>query len=156
MRFGAILASMVTTLFLAAPATATSVKPETGLLHRAYAFAEAGMPMPYTLYVPKSYDGSKPYPLAVYLHGASGDETEAFAETNLAEIAEKNGVIVVAPLGYSPFGGYGDIYPVVATDSTGAPASDSASCTIGECAARLGQAQPAFACDRRGQTRDSG
>lgn len=94
---------------------ATQATVPTGDQHLDYAFAEAHAQMPYRLYVPTRYDGSTPYPLVVVLHGSGSDENAPFAHSNLRQIAEERGYILVCPLGYNNFGGYGDIYPVVVT-----------------------------------------
>ena len=102
---------------LACPAMAA--QPATGLMERTYPFAEAGgRAMPYQLYVPTTYDARKAYPLLMVLHGAGGDHKGVFTNTNLAELAEKRGVIVAAPLGYNAFGGWGVIYPTIVTANT--------------------------------------
>jgi dienelactone hydrolase len=54
----------------------------------------------------------------VVLHGAGSDPDTVFDKTDLRALAEARGVIVVAPMGYNRFGGYGDIYPVIVTKST--------------------------------------
>jgi poly(3-hydroxybutyrate) depolymerase len=95
-------------------------KPAVGDQRRSYAFDAAGQIMPYRLYVPTSYDGSKPYPLLMVLHGGGGDENSVFDTTDLAKLAQARGVIVVAPLGYNRFGGYGEIYPVMMRREMGA------------------------------------
>lgn len=100
-------------LGLSGPASAAP--QPTGDLHLTYEFAQAGKPMPYRLYVPASYDGSKAYPLIVVLHGSGSDENAPFERSDLRKMADQRGYILVAPLGYSPFGAYGDFYPVVAT-----------------------------------------
>jgi poly(3-hydroxybutyrate) depolymerase len=101
-------AAVIASAAVAAPAPV-------GDLHLQYDFAEVGKPMPYRLYVPSSYDGSRAYPLVVVLHGSGSDENAPFERSDLRKIAEQRGYILVAPLGYSPFGAYGDFYPVVAT-----------------------------------------
>jgi len=89
--------------------------PLTGDQRRDYMFTEAGKPMPYRLYVPKTYDHQRAYPLFVVLHGGGSDENAPFDRAPLAELAEKHGVIVVSPLGYGVNGGYGAIYPFYTT-----------------------------------------
>jgi poly(3-hydroxybutyrate) depolymerase len=105
-------------LVIAGASAAQPARPATGLLHRSYDFAAAGKPMPYQLYVPTSYDGTRAVPLVMVLHGAGGDEKSVFAGSALAAEAERRGMIVVAPLGYNAFGGWGDIYPTVVTKHT--------------------------------------
>ena len=63
---------------------------------------------------------ASPIRSSFYLHGAGGDGRRIFKRTNVAALTEKARVIVLGPLGYRPFGGYGDIYPVVATERIGA------------------------------------
>ena len=89
--------------------------PETGDMHRQYFLQEAQETMPYRLFVPSTYDGTQAFPLIVALHGSSTTGDDVMDKPGLKELAEKNRVIVVAPLGYSPFGAYGNIYPVVVT-----------------------------------------
>ena len=69
--------------------------------------------------MPTQYDGSRLYPLIVLLHGSGGDENDVFDTTDSRKLAEARGAILVAPLGYNPYGGYGDIYPVVGESRDG-------------------------------------
>lgn len=86
-----------------------------GDLHLSYYFEEAHREEPYRLYVPPSYDGSRAYPLVVVLHGSGADENDPLARSDLRRMAQQRGYIIVCPLGYSEFGGYGDFYPVIVT-----------------------------------------
>ncbi len=81
----------------------------TGDLERHYLFDAAGEVMPYRIYVPKAYNGSKPVPLVMALHGLGGDEDGWMDRYSgrLPELAEKYGYIAVSPLGYRPDGFYG-------------------------------------------------
>jgi poly(3-hydroxybutyrate) depolymerase len=88
---------------------------QTGDLRRDYLFAPTGERMPYRLYVPTSYDGSRAYPLIVVLHGGGGDQNSDFDATRVRELAEDNDVVALAPLGYNRFGGYGSAFPIVTT-----------------------------------------
>lgn len=65
--------------------------------------------MPYRLYVPTNYDGSRAYPLVVALHGLGGTEDSFFENYDQAfpPLAERHGYIVAAPLGYRVDGSYG-------------------------------------------------
>ena len=76
---------------------------------RHYWFAEAREIMPYRIYVPESYDGTRPYPLIVGLHGNGGTEDSLFTMNGgmLRKAAEEEGYILVTPLGYRRTGSYG-------------------------------------------------
>jgi dienelactone hydrolase len=114
--FGAALACG---LLFGAPCWAAV--PPTGDLHLSYHFAPTNETMGYRLYVPPSYDGSKSMPLVVVLHGSGTTEDRVLDGPGGAEImrlAREHGDIVLVPRGYSAFGGFGDIYPVVVTRET--------------------------------------
>jgi predicted esterase len=60
---------------------------------------------PYQLFVPSSYDDSKPHPLIIALHGMGGDENSYFAGYGNGAFkveAEQRGYIVACPKGRSP------------------------------------------------------
>ena len=81
----------------------------TGGFERHYVLAEAREIMPYRVYVPTSYNGSKPYPLIVALHGLGANEDsfmDSYAKT-VPTLAEQRGYIIVAPLGFRVDGFYG-------------------------------------------------
>jgi poly(3-hydroxybutyrate) depolymerase len=99
-------------------------QPATGDQHRSYVFAATGDTLPYRLFVPASYRGDRDYPLLVVLHGGGSTEDRPMDKTGLEEAAEKRGYIVVSPLGYNRFGGWGNIYPVVVTPQTAAGSTD--------------------------------
>ncbi len=69
----------------------------------------------YRAFVPSTYNGSVSFPLVVVLHPSGADENAPFMARQLAELAEKKGYIVVAPLGYDSTAGYGSTYPIVQT-----------------------------------------
>lgn len=52
---------------------------------------------PVGLYVPKSYEASKPTPLVVFLHGKFWDETDILAVPWIRQLADETGAIVAAP-----------------------------------------------------------
>lgn len=66
---------------------------------------------PYRIYVPKTYDRSKPYPLIIALHGMGRDEDSYFddyAEGAFKLEAERRGYIVACPKGREPASMYRD------------------------------------------------
>jgi predicted esterase len=82
--------------------------PLHGDIRRHYLFKEAGEIMPYRVFVPSKYDGSKAFPLIVALHGLGGSEASMFGQNYaMLDPAEKHGYIVVAPMGYRIDGFYG-------------------------------------------------
>ena len=93
----------------AAEAGREPFKGRTGDLARRYHLAAAGEIMPYRLFVPSSYDGKRPYPLIVALHGLGANENSFFDgyQRKLLPLAEKHGYLVLAPLGYRVDGFYG-------------------------------------------------
>src|SRR5262245_23489567 len=82
---------------------------KTGDFKRHYTLDAAKEIIPYRMYVPASYNGSKPSPLIVALHGLGGTEDSFFDGYNkvLPPLAESHGYIVAAPLGYRVDGSYG-------------------------------------------------
>jgi predicted esterase len=80
----------------------------TGDFKRHYLLRESGEIMPYRLYIPPAYDGTKAYPMVLALHGLGGNEDGMFGPNYRAlPEAEKRGYILVSPLGYRIDGGYG-------------------------------------------------
>ncbi|MBT4694771.1 MAG: alpha/beta fold hydrolase [Planctomycetaceae bacterium] len=77
------------------------------ILNRRYNFTLARKELEYTLYIPKSYDNTKEYPLVVALHGLLSNPKQIIRYPNLQRLAEKHNYIVVAPMGYNDRGWYG-------------------------------------------------
>ena len=75
--------------------------------HRSYVMKETGETIPYALFVPSSYDPSKPSPLLVSLHGAGRQYDWLMNYAGFLDLAEHHGYVVVTPLGYTRRGGYG-------------------------------------------------
>jgi predicted peptidase len=69
-----------------------------------------GVAIPYGVYVPTSYDPSRPTPLVIALHGLGSDEMymmEYGTRETVAELAEQYGYLVATPMGYNERGWYG-------------------------------------------------
>jgi poly(3-hydroxybutyrate) depolymerase len=81
----------------------------TGDFERHYLLEDANEIMPYRVYVPKAYDGSKPFPLIIALHGLGLTEDAMFDrfERRLPALAEARGYLVASPLGFRVDGFYG-------------------------------------------------
>jgi predicted peptidase len=73
----------------------------------------AGAIVPFRIYVPKSWDGKAKLPLAIFLHGAGGDENNGMDRANglLPKLAEQHGFIALTPLGYRIESSYGAVLP---------------------------------------------
>jgi len=75
-----------------------------GDFRKAYLSAVDKTLQPYRLFIPDAYDGSKPTPMVVALHGMGGDENSMFDQygKELTKDAQGHGFIVVAPKGRAP------------------------------------------------------
>ena len=100
----------------AAEAVAAGVKggtdpfaSRTGDFRRHYRLDAASEIIPYRMYEPTGYNGSKAFPLIVALHGLGGTEDSFFDSYSktLPPLAEQHGYILVTPLGYRVDGSYG-------------------------------------------------
>ena len=81
----------------------------TGDMKRHYMLDSAREVMPYRLYVPKAYSPKTAMPVIVALHGLGATEDSFFEAygRKLPELAEQQGYILLAPLGFRVDGGYG-------------------------------------------------
>jgi predicted peptidase len=84
-------------------------KTRTGDFKRHYLLESASEIMPYRMYVPTGYDGTRAYPLVITLHGLGGTEDAFFTGYGGAfpKLAEERGYIMASPLGYRVDGFYG-------------------------------------------------
>src|SRR5947208_3967792 len=62
-------------------------------------FTSSGRKREYLLYVPRSYDRSKPTPLVISMHGAGGWPTQQMELSEWNRLADREGCIVVYPSG---------------------------------------------------------
>lgn len=74
---------------------------------RTYEFKEAGKEIEYALFVPSKYDKAKKAPLVVALHGLGSTPQQIIRYSALTDCAEKDGCVVVAPMGFNTVGWYG-------------------------------------------------
>lgn len=97
------------TVAAAAGAGKNPFATKTGDFKRHYLLDAAGEIMPYHMYVPTSYNGSRAYPLIIALHGLGGTEDAFFDNYDKAfpPLAEQHGYIVAGVLGYRVDGSYG-------------------------------------------------
>jgi predicted peptidase len=81
----------------------------TGDFKRHYLLETANEIIPYRMYVPTKYTGTRAFPLIIALHGLGGTEDAFFDgyEKTFPSLAEQHGYIVAASLGYRVDGGYG-------------------------------------------------
>lgn len=106
----AILKRLLLAILIASLVFSDAVASElrTGVvLNRRYNFTLARKELEYTLYIPKSYDNTKEYPLVVALHGLLSNPRQIIRYPNLQRLAEKHNYVIVAPMGYNDRGWYG-------------------------------------------------
>ncbi len=72
-----------------------------------YELDAANARMPFTLFVPEGYDPAEKWPLIVDLHGAGVTPLQQMLFDGTTDFAQRDGYIVLAPMGYSTFGGWG-------------------------------------------------
>ena len=80
-----------------------------GDFHLAYRSAVDNALQPYRLFIPTTYDGSKPYPLILALHGEGRDENfyfDSVQDGQFKTFAERRGYIVACPRGRDPLSLY--------------------------------------------------
>jgi predicted peptidase len=75
--------------------------------HRHYQFPGSDERIPYALFVPETYDASRPAPLIISLHGLGRSYDWLMGYEGFLDAAEAGGHIVVTPLGYIRRGWYG-------------------------------------------------
>lgn len=63
--------------------------------------AEANADLPYTLFLPSTYDPKKPAPLVVTLHGLNITPLQQILFDGTTDFAERYGFIVLAPMGFN-------------------------------------------------------
>ena len=74
---------------------------------RSYLFPETGENIQYALFVPSNYETAKKWPLIVGLHGAGRPHDWLMGYEGIVDFAQRDGFIMVTPLGYRSLGGFG-------------------------------------------------
>jgi predicted peptidase len=75
-----------------------------GLIYR---FEETGEEVPYAVFVPSGYDAAREWPLIVALHGLGRPYGWMMGYDGFIDFAERDGFVVVSPLGYHRRAWYG-------------------------------------------------
>lgn len=89
-----------------------------------YRFAEANADMQYTLFVPSTYDPRTPAALVVDLHGLNITPLQQNLFDGTADLAERSGFIVVAPMGHNVSAGWGGRVRAPVATAQAKPGSD--------------------------------
>jgi len=103
-RWATALAATTVLLMAASPATAKSRSAGCGLSFATgqtttVTVSSGGRERTAIVYVPTGYDGRKPLPLVLDLHGSGSNAAEQMARSELSDSAELNTFITVAPQG---------------------------------------------------------
>jgi predicted peptidase len=119
---------------------------------RTYVFAETGQTIPYALFVPSNYDPSRKWPLIVALHGLGRPFDWMMGYEGMIDFAQRDGFIVVSPLGYHPRGWYGSRGTGLASNTQPAPPAEQLPANLGELSEKdvmnvLGIARREFSID---------
>ena len=103
----AAIACGLLALALLAQDPGTVVKADARVQGRTYVFAETGESIPYAVFVPSNYDAVRKWPLIVALHGLGRPFDWMMGYQGMIDFAQRDGFLVVSPLGYHPRGWYG-------------------------------------------------
>jgi predicted peptidase len=108
---------------LGAQAPGTVVAADKRVQGRSYVFEPTGETIQYALFVPTHYDATKKWPLIVGLHGAGRPYDWLMGYEGIIDFAQRDGFIMVTPLGYHPRGGFG--VPRAPAAAAAAPAANT-------------------------------
>jgi predicted peptidase len=92
---------------VAAQEPGTVVAADKRVQARSYVFQDTGETIQYALFVPSNYDATRQWPLIVGLHGAGRPYDWLMGYDGIIDFAQRDGYIMVTPLGYHPRGGFG-------------------------------------------------
>jgi predicted peptidase len=124
--------SVVLLLVMFAQDPGTVLAADKRVQERTYVFAETGKTVPYALFVPSHYEPSRKWPLIVALHGLGRPFDWMMGYEGMIDFAERDGFIVVSPLGYHPRGWYGSRGPGLAGNQQPAPPAEQLPANLGE------------------------
>jgi predicted peptidase len=105
-----MISGVVATLLLStlqAQQPGTVVAADKRIQGRTYIFESTGKEVPYALFVPSTYNTSRKWPLIVGLHGLGRPYDWLLGYDGMIDFAERDGYILVTPLGYEARGWYG-------------------------------------------------
>ena len=102
---GALLVSVG--LSVRAQEPGTVVAADKRVQGRSYVFAGTGKQIPYAVFVPSTYSPAKKWPLMVGLHGLGRPYDWLMGYDGIIDFAERDGYVMVTPLGYDSRGWYG-------------------------------------------------
>jgi len=107
------LVLLASTSYLRSQEPGTVVAADKRVQGRTYVFKETGKALPYALFVPSKYDASKKWPLIVGLHGLGRPYDWLMGYDGMIDFAERDGYVMVTPLGYDARAWYGSRGPNV-------------------------------------------
>ncbi|TDI26373.1 MAG: poly(3-hydroxybutyrate) depolymerase [Acidobacteria bacterium] len=116
----------------AAQAPGSVVARDARVQGRTYTFPGTGLEVPYALFVPSGYDASHAWPLIVTLHGLGRPYDWMLGYEGMIDFAERDGYLMVAPLGYHPRGWYGSRGPGIPQMRRATDATESLPANLGE------------------------
>ena len=120
------------TAMLAVQEPGTVVAADRRVQARSYVFAETGKTISYALFVPSTYTASKKSPLIVALHGLGRPFDWMMGYEGMIDFAERDGFIVVSPLGYHSRGWYGSRGPGLAGNAQPTAPAEQLPANLGE------------------------
>jgi len=108
-----VLASLTLAASALAQPPGTVVASDSRVQARSYVFERTGETIQYAVFVPSHYDPAKPTPLIVGLHGNGRPFDWLMGYDGIIDMAERDGFVLVTPLGYHPNGFFGNENPLL-------------------------------------------
>ena len=130
--FGTVVITVLAAAALAAQEPGTVVRADKRVQERSYVVTETGKSIPYALFVPSDYNVQNQWPLIVALHGLGRPFDWMMGYEGMIDLAERDGFIVVSPLGYHPRGWYGSRGPGLAGNRQPEPPEEPLPANLGE------------------------